>query len=68
MGLETGFDVSHPTGGDDPGIGDDQHLACTEGLGVVAHIVPTTGTEHDFRGNELAQRAEAHLFRYVAHR
>ncbi len=68
LGLEAGFDVRHPTGGDDPGVGDDQHFACAEGLGVVADIVPTTGTEHDFRRNELAQRAEAHLFSYVAHR
>ncbi len=49
LGLEAGFDIGHPPGSDHAGIGDDQHLACAERLGIVANIVPTTGAEHDFR-------------------
>jgi hypothetical protein len=57
-GLQAGFDVRHPTGGNHSRIADHQHLARTKGLGVVADVVPATGTEDDFRRNEFTQLAE----------
>ncbi|MNL38334.1 hypothetical protein D3C87_1605370 [compost metagenome] len=58
LGLQAGFDIGHPSGGNHPGIADHQHLAGTEGLGAVADVVPATGTKDDFRRNEFTQLAE----------
>ena len=58
LGLQAGLDIGDPTGGNHPRVADHQHLAGTEGLGVVADVVPATGTEDDFRGNEFTQLAE----------
>ncbi len=62
LGLQTGLDIASPAGGDHSGVGDDQHLARTERLGIVADIVPGAGTEDDLGGNELSQ-----LIQIVAH-
>ncbi len=58
QGLQAGLDIGHPTGGNHPGIADHQDLAGAKGLGIVADVVPATGTEDDFRRNEFTQLAE----------
>src|SRR5690606_19609373 len=62
LGLQTGLYIAGPAGRDHAGIGDDQHLACAEGLGVIADVMPGAGTKDELGGNELSQ-----LIQFVAH-
>ncbi|MCY1290064.1 hypothetical protein D9M70_391890 [compost metagenome] len=58
LGLEARLHIGDPAGGLHAGVGHHQHLARAEGAGVVADIVPTTGTENDLGRNELAKQAD----------
>jgi hypothetical protein len=58
MALQAGLHIGHPAGGDHTGVADHQHLARTEGLGVIADVVPAAGTKDDFRRDEFTQEAE----------
>jgi len=57
-GLQAGFHIGDPAGGDHTGVADHQHFARTKGLGVITDVVPATGTKDDFRRNEFTQEAE----------
>ncbi|MNV74753.1 hypothetical protein D3C71_1680020 [compost metagenome] len=58
LAQQTGLHVGHPAGGLHPGIRHQQHLACTEVTGVIAHAMPATRTKDDFRRDEFTMKTD----------